>query len=64
MPSGRTDADDGFKGLAGDSVSATLACIRVFAYAIHRCGPCVKASVFVAVGAGVVIAVTIIYNKV
>ena len=64
MPSGWAETDDGFKGFAGFAVSATLACIRVFAYAVHRGGPCVKAAVFIAVGAGVVIAVTIIYYEI
>ena len=64
MPSDRTETDNVFKCLAGDSVSAALACIGVFAYAIHCNGPWVKGSVLVAVGAGIVIAETAIYDKV
>ena len=64
MPSDRAETDNIFKCLAGDSVSAALARIRVFSCAIHRNGPWVKGSVLVAVGCGVVIAEAAIYGKV
>ena len=64
MPSDGAETDNGFKSLAGDSASAALACIGVFAYAIHRNGPWVKGSVLVAVGTSIVIAETAIYDKV